>query len=281
MSISVVTTFILTGSPERLREIAEQRAGRTCDAEDMRFASDTELHMTLYNGIGSAMLHHGDGLAAEYPDVTIRGMEYIDCFDDPSFAKWQAGQLVYQADLTTVFAILFPTDTVKDWPGCGAAFWERSPETAAAVADNCPHYDLMPLQQLAEPAPGWGQTSDGFAALFLRLPSTAEARDGRAVIFYPGRGRATLLEGVDRFGGFGRYRQMSYGKIAARCPELRDVLRGCWRSKKDVRRSYKRDWSLHGRAMRKRRRQKVDQTSAANWWSGKGMDVASGMEFEF
>lgn len=59
MSISVVTTFILTGSPERLREIAEQRAGRTCDAEDISFASDTELEMRLYNGIGSAMLHQG------------------------------------------------------------------------------------------------------------------------------------------------------------------------------------------------------------------------------
>lgn len=236
MSISVVTTFILTGSPERLREIAEQRAGRTCDAEDISFASDTELEMRLYNGIGSAMLHHGDGLAAEYPDVTIRGMEYIDCFDDPSFAKWQAGQLVYQADLTTVFAILFPTDTVKDWPGCGAAFWHRSPGIAAAVADNCPHFDLMPLQQLAGPAPGWVQTSDGFAALFLRLPSTAEARDGRAVIFYPGRGRATLLEGVDRLGGFARDRGMSYGQIAARCPDLRPVLRACWKADEKKRR---------------------------------------------
>jgi len=255
MSVSVVTTFTLTGSPERLREIAEQRAGRTCDAEDMSFASDTELEMRLYNGIGSAMLHHGDGLAAEYPDVTIRGIEYIDCFDDHSFAKWQSGQPVYQADLITAYAVLFPTDAARDWSGGCATFWERSPETAAAVADNCPHFDLLPLQRLEEPAPGWVQTSDGFATLFLRLPSTAQKEDGLAVMFYPGRGKGRLLEGVDRLGGFARDMGMSYGQIAARCPDLRPVLRACWKATEKKRRKAWQERAVLRRKARKANRE--------------------------
>ncbi|OAJ65944.1 hypothetical protein [Gluconobacter cerinus] len=133
--------------------------------------------------------------------TTIPGMEYFDCFDDPSFAKWQGGQLVYEADLITVLSMLFPTDPSKDWAGCCATFWHRSPALTAAVPENCPEFDLMPLRQLAGPASGWVQTSDGFATLFLRLPSVSDARDGVAVIFYPGQGKVTLMESVDRFGG--------------------------------------------------------------------------------
>ncbi|MCP1237100.1 hypothetical protein NKW55_10865 [Gluconobacter kondonii] len=106
---------------------------------------------------------------------SIRGMEYFDCFDDPGFVKWQGGQLVYEADLITVFGILFPTDATKDWPGCSSSFWHRSPPLAGAVAENCPDFDLMPLCHLAGPVPGWVETTDGFATLFLRLPSTSDA----------------------------------------------------------------------------------------------------------
>ena len=89
VATSVTTVFTLTGPQDRLRQIAEERAYRTCAADQMTWEDDTTLVMTLENGIGTPFLHHGDGLSDEYPDVSIRGMEYFDCFDDPSFAKWQ------------------------------------------------------------------------------------------------------------------------------------------------------------------------------------------------
>ncbi|MFT8809742.1 hypothetical protein [Gluconobacter sp.] len=236
VATSVTTVFTLTGPQDRLRQIAEERAYRTCAADQMTWEDDTTLVMTLENGIGTPFLHHGDGLSDEYPDVSIRGMEYFDCFDDPSFAKWQGGQLVYEAELITVFSILFPTDPSRDWAGCSASFWHRSQPLSAAIAENCPDLDLMPLRQLAGPAPGWVQTSDGFATLFLRLPSTHDAQDGLGVIFYPGIGRSTLLTGIDRFGGVARFRRQAYGQIGAQCPELRAVLRDCWKAEEKKRR---------------------------------------------
>ncbi len=255
VATSVTTVFTLTGPQDRLRQIAEERAYRTCAADQMTWEDDTTLVMTLENGIGTPFLHHGDGLSDEYPDVSIRGMEYFDCFDDPSFAKWQGGQLVYEAELITVFGILFPTDASINWPGCSASFWHRSPPLSAAIAENCPDFDLMPLQQLAGPAPGWVQTSDGFATLFLRLPSTPDAQDGLGVIFYPRIGRSTLLTGIDRFGGVARFRRQAYGQIGAQCPELRAVLRECWkveekkrRKARQERRVLKRKASKEGKA---------------------------------
>ncbi|MEJ5118702.1 hypothetical protein WH158_14930 [Gluconobacter cerinus] len=236
VATAVTTVFTLTGPQDRLRQIAEERAYRTCAPDQMAWENDTTLVMTLENGIGTSFLRHGDGLSDEYPDVSIRGTEYFDCFDDPSFAKWQGGQLVYEADLTTVFSILFPTDPSKDWAGCCAIFWHRSPALTAAIAENCPDFDLMPLRKLAGPAPGWVQTSDGFATLFLRLPAVSDAREGVAVIFFPGRGKVMLLEGIDRLGGFARCRRMSQGKIAARCPELRSALRACGKADEEKKR---------------------------------------------
>ncbi|GBQ94232.1 hypothetical protein [Gluconobacter albidus] len=251
VATAVTTVFTLTGPQDRLRQIAEERAYRTCAPDQMAWENDTTLVMTLENGIGTSFLRHGDGLSDEYPDVSIRGMEYFDCFDDPGFAKWQGGQLVYEADLITVFGILFPTDASKDWPGCSASFWHRSPPLTAAIAENCPDFDLMPLRQLAGPAPGWVQTSDGFATLFLRLPSASDARDGAAVIFYHGLGRATLLKNVDRFGGFARYRRVSYGRITGQYQELRPVLRDGWKADEKKRRKARQERKVLRRKTRK------------------------------
>ncbi|MBS1045804.1 hypothetical protein JK200_18190, partial [Gluconobacter cerinus] len=147
--------------------------------------------------------------------------------------------------------ILFPTDASKDWPGCSASFWHRSPPLTAAIAENCPDFDLMPLRQRAGPAPGWVQTSDGFATLFLRLPSASDARDGAAVIFYHGLGRATLLKNVDRFGGFARYRRVSYGRITGQYQELRPVLRDGWKADEKKRRKARQERKVLRRKTRK------------------------------
>ncbi|MBF0889332.1 hypothetical protein HKD19_12320 [Gluconobacter sp. LMG 1745] len=251
MATPVITIFTLTGPQDRLRQIARERAYRTCAPEHMTWEDETTLVMTLESGIGTSFLGHGLGLSDEYPDVSIRGMEYFDCFDDPAFAKWQGGELVYEADLITVFGILFPTDATKDWPGCSASFWHRSPPLATAIADNCPHFDLMPLRQLAGPVPRWVETTDAFATLFLRLPSTPDAQDGVGVIFYPEIGRSTLLTGIDRFGGVARFRRQSYGQISAQCPELRDVLRGWWKASEKKRRKARQERRVLRRKMKK------------------------------
>ena len=258
VATAVTTVFTLTGPQDRLRQIAEERAYRTCAPDQMAWENDTTLVMTLENGIGTPFLHHGDGLSDEYPDVSIRGMEYFDCFDDPGFAKWQGGQLVYEADLITVFGILFPTDASKDWPGCSASFWHRSPPLSAAIAENCPDFDLMPLRKLAGPAPGWVQTSDGFATLFLRLPSTPDAQDGLGVIFYPGIGRSTMLTGIDRFGGVARFRRQAYGQVSAQCPELRAVLRDCWKADEKKRRKARQEQKVLRRRLKKAERERGD-----------------------
>ncbi|GFE97812.1 hypothetical protein [Gluconobacter sp. Gdi] len=251
----VTTVFTLTGPQYRLRQIAEERAYRTCAPDQMAWENDTTLVMTLENGIGTSFLRHGDGLSDDYPDVSIRGMEYFDCFDDPGFAKWQGGQLVYEADLITVFGILFPTDASKDWPGCSTSFWHRSPALTAAIAENCPDFDLMPLRQLAGPEPGWVQTTDGFATLLLRLPSTANAEDGLGVIFYPTLGRFTLVTGIDRLGGAAGFLRQSYGQISARCPELRVILRECWKADDKSRRKARHERKVLKRKMRKESRE--------------------------
>lgn len=258
MATPVITVFTLTGPQDRLRQIARERAYRTCAPEQMTWEDETTLVMTLESGIGTSFLGHGLGLSDEYPDVSIRGMEYFDCFDDPGFAKWQGGELVYEADLITVFGILFPTDASKDWPGCSASFWLRSPPLTAAIAENCPDFDLMPLRKLAGPAPGWVQTSDGFATLFLRLPSTPDAQDGLGVIFYPGIGRSTLLIGIDRFGGVARFRRQAYGQISAQCPELRAVLRECWKADEKKRRKARQERKILKRKAKKESREGKD-----------------------
>ena len=56
------------------------------------------------------------------------------------------------------------------------------------------------------------------------------------MIFYPGIGRSTLLTGIDRFGGVARFRRQAYGQIGAQCPELRAVLRDCWKAEEKKRR---------------------------------------------
>jgi len=258
VATAVTTVFTLTGPQDRLRQIAEERAYRTCAPDQMAWENDTTLVMTLENGIGTSFLRHGDGLSDEYPDVSIRGMEYFDCFDDPGLAKWQGGQLVYEADLITVFGILFPTDASKDWPGCSASFWHRSPPLSAAIAENCPDFDLMPLRQLAGPAPGWVQTSDGFATLLIRLPSSPDAQDGVAVIFYPGLGRATLLKNVDRFGGFARSCRASYGRITGQYQELRPALRDCWKVDEKKRRKARQERKILKRKAKKESREGKD-----------------------
>ncbi|MEW9275085.1 hypothetical protein [Gluconobacter oxydans] len=255
----VTTVFTLTGPQDRLRRIAEERAYRTCAPDQMAWENDTTLVMTLKNGIGTSFLRHGDGLAREYPDVVIRGMEYFDCFDDPDFAKWEGGQLVYDADLTIVFSILFPTDASQEWAGCCANFWHRSPVLTAAVTENCPDFDLMPLRQLTGPEPGWVQTTDGFATLFLRLPSTPDAQDGLGVVFYPTLGRFTLMTRIDRLGGVARFQRQTYGQISARCPELRAVVRDCWKADEKKRRKARQE-----RRVLKRKTQKE---------SGEGKDI--------
>ena len=251
MATPVTTVFTLTGPQDRLRQIAEERAYRTCAPDQMAWENDTTLVMTLENGIGTSFLGHGHGLSDDYPDVSIRGMEYFDSFDDPGFAKWQGGQLVYEADLITVFSILFPTDPSRDWAGCSASFWHRSAPLAAAVAENCPDFDLMPLRRLVGPVPGWVETTDGFATLFLRPPSKPDAQDGLGVIFYPEIGRSTLLTGIDRFGGVARFRRQSYGQISAQCPELGDVLRDRWKASEKKRRKARQERKVLRRRLKK------------------------------
>ncbi|WP_225198654.1 hypothetical protein [Gluconobacter oxydans] len=258
VATAVTTVFTLTGPQDRLRQIAEERAYRTCAPDQMAWENDTTLVMTLENGIGTSFLRHGDGLSDDYPDVSIRGMEYFDTCDDPGFAKWQGGQLVYEADLITVFSILFPTDPSRDWAGCSASFWHRSQPLSAAIAENCPDFDLMPLRKLAGPALGWVQTSDGFATLVLRLPSTPDAQDGLGVIFYPGIGKSTLLTGIDRFGGVALFRRQAYGQISAQCPELRAVLRECWKADEKKRRKARQEQKVLRRRWKKAEQERGD-----------------------
>ncbi|MFT8479544.1 hypothetical protein [Gluconobacter oxydans] len=251
MGIAVTTVFSIFGQKSRLLQIATERAYRTCAPEQIAWENDTTLVMTLESGIGTSFLGHGLGLSDEYPDVSIRGMEYLDCCDDPTFAKWEAGELVYEAELTTEFSILFPTDPARNWSGAYATFWHRSPTTAAAISDSCPHFDLMHLSEVSGPVSGWAQTTDGSGTLFLRLPSSQEAQDGTAVILSAERQSSTVFDGVDRLGGFARCYRSSYGKIAGRHPELREVLRSAWKVDAKKRRRIRRERNVIRRKVRK------------------------------
>ncbi|NHN93562.1 hypothetical protein [Acetobacter sicerae] len=99
MGVTVISTIIVTGQPDRLREIATSLNVGTDAVDSIISPENGSLEFSTYNGGGGLLRYHGDRIATAYPDVVVRGCEFYDCCEDPTLARWEHGTTTYFCDL--------------------------------------------------------------------------------------------------------------------------------------------------------------------------------------
>ncbi|AOW50772.1 hypothetical protein A4R89_15005 (plasmid) [Acetobacter ascendens] len=102
MSISTIAVQTLTGPAPLLNRLVKELVEGYCHSEDIMFLDEVTVQVTLYNGSGSTLLHHADALSVEYPELDIRAVEWVDCFEDVCVAYWKSGRKIYQCDMCEI-----------------------------------------------------------------------------------------------------------------------------------------------------------------------------------
>ncbi|WP_291365124.1 hypothetical protein [Acetobacter sp. UBA5411] len=245
MGVTVTSSIIVAGHPDRLRQIDARLKTGDDAVEDVIFAEDGSLEIVCYNGVGGLLRYHGDRIAAAHPDVGVRGFEFYDCSDDPTLARWERGQCVYFCDLYGVFSCGGPDDHQPL-----VRLWHQGDGVAQAVTDWNLTGNFGALEGHAEIAPRWHHLASSGAHLLLRRPSKGQA-DGVAIWLEPWGGQISFIQAIDELGLCRNPRRESIAWASRRFPEIRSALRNVWRAEADTRRRGRRDRNLWKRLRRR------------------------------
>ena len=245
MGVSVISNIIVTGQPDRLRDIAASFRVGTDAVESIAFSEVDTLELATYNGVGGLLHYHGQRIATAYPDVVVRGSEFYDCCEDPTLARWDGGKTTYLCDLYCIFSFGVP-DTGQPV----VRLWESGEGVAQALADWNLGSCFTACAERGEIAPRWHHMASGGVHLLLRRPSDASA-DGLAIWLEPWGGHVTFIQGIDSMGVCQDQRRENVAWVSRRFPEIRAAQRKLWRGEAETRRSGRRQRSLWKRLMRR------------------------------
>jgi len=186
-------------------------------------ATDQQVSLSIGLKYDLDALYVAARLAERYPTLRVAAFFVAEC-DDSAFdaVLHIAGQLAYHAHFDD--DICFPLHAIgpNGHRSTLVRFFERTPERSAAAPD---HIDGEALAQLgARPAVagGWRQaTQDDLGFTVWWHPGTMDDASQALVLDADG---ATLLTGVDRWGGYGRKERLDAGAAAHRLPELASLI---------------------------------------------------------
>jgi len=159
-------------------------------------------------------------LAERFPALRVAAF-FVAEGDESAFDAmlYVGGRLAYHAHFED--DVCFPLHAAGPDGRCTALvrFFERTPERSAAALDHIDGDALARLGARPAVAGGWRQATqhDDVDLAVWWQPGTADGA-GQALVL--DAGGASLLTGVDRWGGYGRKECLDAGAAAQRLPEL-------------------------------------------------------------
>ncbi len=185
-------------------------------------ATDQQVSLSIGLKYDLDALYVAARLAEHFPTLRVAAFFVAEC-DESAFdaVLHIAGQLTYHAHFDDDICFPLHATGPNGHRSTLVRLFERTPERSAAAPD---HIDGEALAQLsARPAAaGWRQaTQDDLEFTVWWHPGTMDDASQALVLDADG---ATLLTGVDHWGGYGRKERLDAGAAAHRLPELASLV---------------------------------------------------------
>jgi len=237
------TTIDATGAPQDLAALFTHIRATACDGYAFTLSglmhpdpvsdqyiywtelSATDQQVSLCIGLKHDLdaLFVAERLAARFPALRVAAFFVAEC-DEVAFdvVLHVGGQLVYRAHFDD--DIYFPLYANGPDEDCSTLvrFFERTPERSAAAPDHIHGKALTQIGARPAVAGGWRQaTQDDLGFMVWWQSGTMDDANQALVLNAYG---ATLLTGVDCWGGYRRKEHLDAAAAAHRLPELASLI---------------------------------------------------------